>query len=134
MAVLPARAKDTYMELVGDFPLIAIQDDKHVTAAQTVLDNLLKQKLDVGGEAYIEVLSDLIGDYEDEHHPIANASPVDLLRHLMDAHSLSQADVCLDIGVGKSTLSQFVSGKRELSKSTAKKLAAYFEVDLALFL
>ena len=134
MAVLSAEAKDTYMELVRDFPLVAIQDDKHLTAAQKILDGLLQQALDSGGEAYLEVLSDLIGDYEDEHHPISASSPVELLRHLMDAHSLSQAVVCQDIGVGKSTLSQFLCGKRELSKSTAKKLAEYFEVELSLFL
>ncbi|GAB5405747.1 MAG: hypothetical protein Aurels2KO_39780 [Aureliella sp.] len=134
MTVLSARAKDTYMELVREFPLVAIQDDKHLTAAQRILDELLQQALNRGGEAYVEVLSDLIGDYEDEHHPISASSPVEMLRHLMDTHSLSQADVCRDIGAGKSTLSQFLSGKRELSKSTAKKLADYFEVELSLFL
>lgn len=134
MAVLSARAKDTYMELVRNFPLIAIKDDKHLATAQEVLDRLLQDKLDSGGEAYLEVLSDLIGDYEDEYHPVSDSSPVDMLRHLMDAHSLTQATVCKDICVGKSTLSQFLSGKRELSKSTAKKLAEYFEVELSLFL
>jgi len=134
MAILTAKAKDTYMELVGDFPLVAIKDDKHLATAQKVLDRSLQHKLDSGAQAYLEVLSDLVGDYEDQHHPISAASPVDMVRHLMDAHSLSQATVCHDISVGKSTLSQFLSGKRDLSKATAKKLAEYFEVELSLLL
>jgi len=135
MAVLTAKAKDTYMGLINQFPLVTIKSDSHLTEAQGVVDSLLRQKkLDSGSEEYLAVLSDLIGDYEDEHHPIAKSSPVDVIRHLLVAHSVSQAQVCTDTGIGKSTLSQFLSGRRELSKANAKVLAGYFQVDLSLLI
>lgn len=134
MPILSASAKDSYMELVLAFPLVPIRNEKHLSDAQGVLDDLLQERLDRGGEAYVDVLSDLVSDYEDQHHQIAQASPLELLRHLMGAHSLSQSQICDDIGIGRSTLSQFFSGKRELSKSTAKKLADYFDIELSLLL
>ena len=38
-------------------------------------------------------LSDLVASYEDEHHVIGPASDADMLRHLMEAKGVSQADL-----------------------------------------
>jgi antitoxin component HigA of HigAB toxin-antitoxin module len=43
-------------------------------------------------EKYAEVLMTLIAAYEEEHHSIPDASPVEVLRALMDANDLRQKD------------------------------------------
>ncbi len=51
------------------FPLSSICSDEYLEAAQQVVDRLLAQGAWLDGEEmYPDVLSDLVGVYEDEHH------------------------------------------------------------------
>ena len=57
------------------------------------MDHLLAQgPLDEGTEIYLDALSDLVGSYEDAHHPITPASAAAMLRHLMEAKAITQAN------------------------------------------
>ena len=47
-----------------------------------------------GGEKmYLDALSDLVVPYEDEHYAVAPASDADMLRHLMEATVVTQAQL-----------------------------------------
>jgi HTH-type transcriptional regulator/antitoxin HigA len=92
---LKGKSRDSYLELVLDFPLASIKSDSHLAQAQSVMDRLLARgKLDEGAETYLDALSDLVGAYEDEHHAIAPASDADLLRHLLEARGITQVLLC----------------------------------------
>ena len=80
-----AKLPDTYFELVRRFPLVTVHDDVHLGEAQRVIDELLQTELDAGGEAYLDVLSDLVGRYEDEHHPVPDTSPAEVLTLLLES-------------------------------------------------
>jgi hypothetical protein len=63
---LKGKSRDSYMELVLDFPLASIKSDEHLAEAQRVMDSLLARgTLDTGEETYLDALSDLVGSYED---------------------------------------------------------------------
>ena len=136
MAVKNAARKlpDTYFELVKRFPLIQIRDDGHLREAQEILDRLLQEKLDVGAQEYLNVLTDLVESYEEEHVPIPDASEADVLRELMRANDLSQARLAKGVGVAQSTLSAVLNGTRHLTKEQVVKLARFFHVSPAAFL
>jgi HTH-type transcriptional regulator/antitoxin HigA len=60
----------------------------------SVLDKLAsKDNPSAEEEKYAQVLMTLIEAYEEEHHPVPDASPVEVLRALMDAHDLRQKDL-----------------------------------------
>ena len=121
------------MELVLDFPLASIKSDEHLAEAQRVMDQLLARgKLDEGEETYLDALSDLVGAYEDEHHPIEPASDADMLRHLMDAKGVAQIQLSRDTGLPKSTISEVLAGKKPFSRQMIRKLADYFHVDVGV--
>jgi HTH-type transcriptional regulator/antitoxin HigA len=84
-------------------------------------------------QALLELLAILIEQYEERHYPIATAGPHDVLRHLMDANGLTQKDLWPLFG-SKGIASEVINGKRAISKTQAKKLAAFFHVSPALFL
>src|SRR5947209_2730807 len=89
-----ARVNDAYFELVKAFPLASIKSREHLREAQKVIDRLLaKGKLNYGEETYLDALSDLLELYEDDHFSIPAASDADMLRHLMEAKGVSQAQV-----------------------------------------
>jgi len=127
---LPAgKRRDSYLELVLAFPLASIRSERHLHEAQKVMDRLLaRTKLDHGEEMYLDALSDLVGAYEDEHHAIPPATDPDMLRHLMEAKGVTQAQLSRATGLPKSSLSEVLSGKKPFSRQMIRALAAYFKV------
>jgi HTH-type transcriptional regulator/antitoxin HigA len=130
---LKGKSRDSYLELVLDFPLASIRSERHLAEAHKVLDRLLASgTLNQGEETYLDALSDLVGAYEDQHHAIEPASDAEMLRHLMDEKGVSQIQLSRQTGLPKSSVSEILAGKRPFSRQMIRKLAAYFKVDVSL--
>ncbi len=80
----------------------------------------------------LETISTLIEVYEQEHHPIADAPPYDVLRFLMQEHNLTPNDLP-EIGYQKEVL-ETLNGQRELNREQIKNLSKRFHVSPAVFL
>jgi HTH-type transcriptional regulator / antitoxin HigA len=80
-----------------------------------------------------ELLTVLIDEYEERRYPIRKASPQHTLQHLMEARNLTQKDLWKLFG-SKGIASEVFHGKRSVSKTQAKKLAAFFHVTADLFI
>jgi HTH-type transcriptional regulator/antitoxin HigA len=98
----------------------------------------LNQLLDAGGAnqahplaGLVEALGELIQAYEKRQAPMPEAEPREVLRYLMAEHGLRQTDLAGIVSQG--TISDILSGRREISKALAKKLAAKFHVSAAVF-
>ena len=130
---LKGKSRDSYLELVLEFPLASIQSEQHFAQAQRVIDRLLARgKLDEGAETYLDALSDLVGAYEDEHHAIEPASDAEMLRHLMNAKGVSQIQLSREAALPKSTISEVLAGKKPFSRQMMRKLADYFDLDASV--
>jgi HTH-type transcriptional regulator / antitoxin HigA len=130
---LKGAGLDRYLKLVTAFPLASIKSDEQLQAAQRVMDQILAQgEIKGGEEMYLEALSDLVAAYEDEHFPIEPASDADMLRHLMDAKGVTQAQLSRDTAVPKSTISEILAGKKQFSRQMIRKFAGYFGVDVSV--
>jgi|SRR5437016_7480991 len=77
-----------------------------------------------------ELLTMLIEEFEARRYPIRKASPVQVLRHLMEARNLTQKGPLGDFWIERNC----VRGKRSISKTQAKKLASFFNVTADLFI
>lgn len=99
----------------------------------SVLDKLAsKLRPTAEEEKYAQVLLGLIEAYEQEHHPVADASPVEVLRTLMSANGLRQKDLVPIFG-SESIVSEVLNHKRELNKAHISKLSKRFHVSPAVF-
>jgi HTH-type transcriptional regulator/antitoxin HigA len=131
---IPRTLPDTYFELVKRFPLTRIRDDHHLDAAQEVIDRLLEEEPDEGAREYLDVLTDLVEAYEDEHVPIPDASEAAVLHELLRSNGLSQAKLGKAVGISQSTISAVLNGTRSLTKDQVIALARFFRVAPAAFL
>lgn len=130
---LKGKVRDAYLELVLAFPLASIRSDAHLREAQRVMDRLLaKAELDAGEELYLDALSDLVAAYEDVYYAIEPASDADMLRHLMEARGVTQAQLSRETSIPKSTISELLAGKKPFSRQVLRKLAGYFGVDVSV--
>lgn len=128
------KLSHTYFKLVKQFPLTHLRDDAHLRVAQEMIDQLLESDLDAGGQAYLDVLTDLVEAYEEEHAPIPDASEADVLRELLRASGLSQPKLAKKVGIAQSTISAVVNGARSLTKDQVVALSKFFRVSPAAFL
>ena len=126
---ISGKVKDSYLECVLALPLASIKSDEHLAESQKVLQRLLaKHNLDGGEAMYLDALSDLVEAYEDDHFRIEPASDADMLRHLMEAKGVTQAQLSRETLIAKSTISEVLGEK----KSFSRKLAVYFKVDVGV--
>ena len=78
-------------------------------------------------------MSTLIERFEEEHHPIPDSPPNQVLKTLMEDRGLKQKDL-LPIFGSSGTVSEVVNGKRSISKAQAKKLSEFFHVSAEVFI
>lgn len=130
---LNAEDKDSYLERVLAFPLTSINSHDHVVAAQKVMDKMLAQSdLDHGDEIYLDALSDLVAAFEDAHVVFGPASDAEMLRHLLEAKGVTQAQLSKDTGIAKSSISEVLAGRKAFSRQMIRKLAEYFNVQVGV--
>lgn len=128
------RMPPSYLALIERFPLIHLETEAQNNRALEVLDELSdRDKLDAGERAYYLALGDLVDVYENKVYPIDDATPLELIKHLMLANELKQTDLLAEFG-SKSLVSDFLSGKRDLSKTQIEKLSKRFSISPAALL
>jgi len=84
-------------------------------------------------DADLDLMVRLIQDYEEEHHPLPDPSPTEMLAYLMEQRGLKQADL-VPVFKSRGYVSDVLNGKRAISKTLAKQLAGFFNVSANLFI
>jgi len=79
-----------------------------------------------------DLLTLLIQDFEERHYRLKPATPVEVLRELMDANHLKQKDLARIFGA-ESTVSAVMNGKRKMTVAHINKLSARFKISPELF-
>jgi HTH-type transcriptional regulator / antitoxin HigA len=133
-AKLAGKVRDSYLDLVREFPLTSIKDEKALKASQAMMDRIFARgRLQAAETAYLDALSDLVMAYESTHHSISAPSDAAMLQHLMHAKGVSQKELHDASGIPASTISEILSGRRGFAKGMVGTLASYFNVDRKLF-
>ena len=84
-------------------------------------------------ERLLDLLSDLIQQYDEEHYPVKDLTPHEMLRSLMDDNGLHQQDIWQLFG-SQDIASEVLKGTRAISRAQAKKLGDFFKIDPGVFL
>ena len=112
---------------------------------QTVIGNLINRTvalmndlLDAVGDkedyvlsGLLDLVSELVEEYDTNHFAIEASEPKEVLRYLIEMRGLKQGDLA-EI-VAQSNLSAILAGRRKISATLAGKLAKYFNVSPAVF-
>jgi HTH-type transcriptional regulator / antitoxin HigA len=124
-----------YMELLVAYQPAKPRNREELAEMTTLLETLAANETlqSPAMERFIETLTALVLQYEEEIEPGPDASPAGVLKHLMEERSLRQSDLVPILG-SKSYVSQILSGHRPISKDAAGKLAAFFHVRAHSFL
>jgi HTH-type transcriptional regulator/antitoxin HigA len=125
-----------YGELLARVQPHPIKDDREYDRLVAEVGRLMERgesNLSREETSLLEMLSILIEEYDRKHYPIAPAQPRKMLTFLLEQRGLEPHDLWPVLG-SKSRVSEILSGKRAISKSSAKKLAAFFHVPIDLLI
>jgi HTH-type transcriptional regulator/antitoxin HigA len=132
------RVSKEYLSLIKRFPLRPILDEQTLDAASEIFTELVvkAQSRTTGENDYLSVLGKLIREYEEVHqYALARRmTPQRALKSLMEDNQLSQSELARRLGTPQSVISEFLAGKRGLSKGAIVKLSNYFKVSPEMFM
>jgi len=117
-------------------PLAAIRSKREYERKRRLMNGLLDE---IGGDedhplaGLLDLLGELVSAYEAREVPLPEAPPADVLRLLIEANGLSQADLAAELG-GQPVVSAVLGGKRAINARQAKALAQRFDVSPAVFI
>ncbi|PZV18363.1 MAG: transcriptional regulator [Leptolyngbya sp.] len=130
--------REFYGALLAAYQPQVIQSEATYKEALAALETLLSKGEELTAEesAIATLLATLLEAYEDQQidqMPPDVVLPCEMLCHLMEVRDLRQADLIPLVG-SRGLVSEIVNGKRAISKTQAKVLAAFFHVSPALFI
>ena len=112
-----------------------IRDEAHYARMTQMLESLLDE---AGGDerhpimGLVDIVGDLIEDYETEQYHLPETNGIDALKFLMEQNGLKQGDL-EEIG-SQGVVSEILTGKRELNVRQVRALSERFGVSTATFL
>ena len=111
-----------------------IRDEAHYQRMVAMLEALLDEA--TGDENHpamglVDIVGDLIEDFETERHPLPDVTSVQALKFLMEQHGIKQGDLH-EIG-SQGVVSEILTGKRELNIRQVRALSERFGVSPATF-
>ena len=81
----------------------------------------------------IDLLTLLIEKWDEEHNTFEDLDPVELLRSLMDEHSMKAKDLVDILDISKGYVSDILNYKKGLSKDVIRELAEHFKISQEAF-
>lgn len=108
----------------------AAENDRAIALAQELEHRPMRS---LEEETFLELLITLIEKFEAEHYPIPVGTTGSMLRHLMDARGLEEADLIPILGT-QEKVAEILTDKKSIELDEARKLAQFFHVDLNILL
>ena len=82
----------------------------------------------------LELLSNLVADYSEEHYALGEPTLVDVLKLRMYEMGLNQKSLSKLIGISPSRLSDYISGKCEPTLKVAREINRKLNIDANIIL
>lgn len=135
MATLAGKEEERYFKLVKSFPLRPIENEEQNDQAGEICGELALRydSLTKGEKDYLAVLTLMVEEFESRWNEEDKVEPRELLTFLMEQNNLIQKDLIPIFG-SSSRISEYMSGKRELSLNQVMKLSKRFNLSPSAFI
>jgi HTH-type transcriptional regulator/antitoxin HigA len=130
-----APVSQKYLSLIKAFPLRRIKSAAELERATAVMQKLVDAgSLTVAEEDYLDILGDLIEEYEQAAAPIEELTPREVLAEAMKTRGVTPSAFAEATGIPVSTISELLSEKRDFNVSHIAKLCAHFGLGPSAFI
>ena len=82
----------------------------------------------------LDLISDIVADYEEEHYPIVAPTLVETMKLRMYEMGLTQSKLAEILGLSAARISEIMTGKGEPSLKTGREISRKLNIDPAIVL
>lgn len=126
--------KTVYGQLLAEFQPKIITSEEEYNLALVSAEKLMHcQNRSPEQTAVLQLLVNLIEEYESKHYPMGESSPHEILEYLMEVRGLKESDL-VDIIGSKDVVTEIIDGKIKITKNQAETLGEFFHVSPELFI
>ena len=116
-----------------------IKSEKEYKALLERIEELLSNTENIENpeaKGYVElnILSDLVADYEEKHYPIQPPTLAESIKLRMQERDLSQKALAEILGVSSSRISEYLNGKSEPTLKIAREISRKLDLDDSIVL
>tara|TARA_R110002050_G_scaffold11_6_gene169 strand:+ start:2757 stop:3116 length:360 start_codon:yes stop_codon:yes gene_type:complete len=116
-----------------------IQTEKEYNAIVERIEILLQdtdniENTDAKGYIELNLLFDLVADYEERTYPVKNPPLVEVIKLRMAEMGLNQKRLSELLGVSTSRVSEYLTGKSEPPLKVAREISAKLDIDASIVL
>lgn len=112
-------------------PIRSEEEYDRTVALMNFLLDMVGDQEDHDLSGLLDLVSELVSDYDTDRYAIEASEPNEVLRYLLESRGLKQSDLA-EI-VPQSNLSAILAGKRKISATLAGRLARFFRISPAVF-
>jgi antitoxin component HigA of HigAB toxin-antitoxin module len=130
-------AVDSYMKLIREFPLRRIRTARDHRKATRLVLRLSSHRGDRGTADYLDVLIELIAEYERSAGEVFDTSSLtaaELVRHRIEERRTTISALARRIDVSQSNLSEMLNNRRDWSKAAIRGLVRELNIRAERFL
>ena len=125
----------TYAALIAWHVPRPLRDKTDYENAVEIVDQLAGHELNVDQDDYLDLLSDLVAAYEEQHaKPLRRISGLEALRFILAENELAGDDLAKLLKVERSVAYRILKGSRNLTANHIRTLSRRFSVSSDLFL
>jgi HTH-type transcriptional regulator/antitoxin HigA len=119
--------------------MVQIKTEKQYKAACTRIEELLKlvdnnTPADDGNFIELDLLSDLVADYEEIKYPVKEPVLEEVIKLRMYEMGLNQTKLSELLGISPSRVSEYLTGKSEPTLSVARKISQKLNISASVVL
>ncbi|HEX9827732.1 MAG TPA: helix-turn-helix transcriptional regulator [Flavobacteriaceae bacterium] len=96
------------------------------------VDNI--ENTDAKGYIELNILSDLVADYEERNYPVKKPSLVEVIKLRMAETGLNQKKLSELLGISTSRISEYLTGKSEPTLKVARDISIKLDIDPTIVL
>jgi len=116
-----------------------IKTEKEYQAIAQRMEELLSdpeniENPDAKGYVELNLLSDIIADYEERHHPVDPPTLSEAIKLRMQEKGLNQKALSEYLGVSTSRISEYLNGKSEPTLKVAREISRKLDIDASIVL
>ena len=134
-----ATEKSGCAKILGYEGMVQIKTEKQYKAACDRVNELLKivsndTLADDKNMLELDLISDLVADYEEAHYPVAAPTLVETIKLRMYEMGLTQSRLAEMLGISTARISEIITGKGEPSLKTGREISRKLNIDPAIVL
>ena len=119
--------------------MVQIKSEKQYKAACERINELLKvvnndTPADDKNMLELDLISDLVADYEEEHYPIVAPTLAETMKLRMYEMGLTQSKLAEMLGLSTARISEIITDKGEPSLKTGREISRKLNIDPAIVL